>query len=173
MVQIPKINNIAELLAHVVAVESEAGQRYAELAEQMDAHNHVELAKLFRDLSHIEELHAENVRRQANELGIETLTELEYDWQAPEGPETIAFEDMHYQMTVEQALLLARHNEQRAVDYFGAIAEQVDNPEVAELAREMVEDEVEHVQLLNLWLGKLNDAQRNWQEDMDEPVGQD
>lgn len=170
--EIPTINDAAELLAHVLAVESEAGERYAELAETMDAANNIEVAKLFRYLSEIEELHADKVRNQASELKI-SLPEQRYNWQAPDGPESGAFEDLHYQMTMEHALLLARHNEQRAVDYFAAIAEQVDSEEIKAMATEMVEDEKEHVELLNKWLDKLSDADKDWNEDMDDPIGQD
>lgn len=169
----PEIKSTVELLAHVLAVETEAGERYAEIAQVMDAHNNTELAKLFRQLADIEELHAENVRRKAAEQGLGELPVLDYNWQAPEGPETASFDDLHYKMTPRHALQLARHNEERAVDYFAAIAEQVNNEEIRAMALDMVEDEREHVQLLDQWLAKLPQLEEDWDEDLDEPVGQD
>jgi len=170
--QYPKLETITDMLAFVLAVENEASERYAEMAEAMDAHNNTKVAKLFRDMSDIEELHAESVQRQAANLNLGELPVKEYQWTTPEGPETGDFADLHYLMTPREALLLARHNEEKAATYFAELAEQVTNPEVKSMATEMASEEREHVDLVDKWLLEFPEDESEWIEDTDPPVGQ-
>ncbi len=62
------IENTVALLAHAVALELEASERYAALAEQMQTHNNPDVAELFQELSRIEKLHVERVLEQAASL---------------------------------------------------------------------------------------------------------
>jgi len=41
------IESTTDLLSHALALESEASERYAELAEQMQTHNNPDVAELF------------------------------------------------------------------------------------------------------------------------------
>ena len=45
------IHSAPELIAYTCALESEAADRYQELADQMEVHNNPEVAELFRKLS--------------------------------------------------------------------------------------------------------------------------
>ena len=47
------INDIAELLGHALALEIEATERYAELAELMEAHNNTDVSELFEKMAEI------------------------------------------------------------------------------------------------------------------------
>lgn len=170
--QYPNLETVADMLAFVLAVENEASERYAEMAEAMDAHNNTKVAKLFRDMADIEELHAESVQRQATKLGIGELPALTYQWTTPEGPETGDFADLHYLMSPREALLLARHNEEKAAAYFAELAEKLTNPEVKAMALEMASEEREHVELVNKWLLDFPDDESEWIEDNDPPVEQ-
>jgi rubrerythrin len=172
-VEVPTVKTTAELLAHSLAFEIEASERYAELSDVMEAHNSDEVAEFFATMSKVEGIHAENLRRQAVEMNVGELPRLSSRWQSPEGPESIDFTDLHYLMSVRSALLLARHNETRAVEFFSTIAEQADTDALRTLALEMAEEEREHVQLLDDWLAKHPEDEADWEEDMDEPVGQD
>ena len=170
--QVPNLETVEDMLAFVLAVENEASERYAEMAEAMDAHNNTQVAKLFREMADVEELHAESVQRQAAKLGIEALPVLQYEWETPEGPETGDFADLHYLMTPREALLLARHNEEKAAAYFAELAEKLSNPEVKAMAREMATEEREHVALVNKWLEDFPEDESEWIEDQDPPVDQ-
>lgn len=161
-----------ELLANSLAFEIEASERYAELADVMEAHNNDEVAKFFTTMSKVEGIHAENLRKQAIEMNLGELPKLSSRWNAPDGPESIDFEDLHYMMSVRRALLLARHNEERAVVFFQDIAEQADSTELRDLALEMAEEEREHVQLVDDWLLKHPEDEDDWDDDPDEPSGQ-
>ena len=45
--------NIPQLLAHAIALENEASERYADLADLMEAHNNYDVASLFKKMSGI------------------------------------------------------------------------------------------------------------------------
>ena len=171
--EVPTVKSTAELLAHSLAFEIEASERYAELAGVMDHHNNDEVAEFFATMSKVEGIHANNLRRQAVEMNVGELPQLSSRWQSPEGPETIDFSDLHYLMSVRSALLLARHNETRAVEFFSSIASQADSDALRTLALEMAEEEREHVHLLDDWLAKHPEDEETWEEDMEKPIGQD
>ncbi len=170
---VPTIKSTAELLAHALAFEMEASERYAELASVMEVHNSDEVAGFFSTMSKVEGTHADNLRRQAAEMEVGQLPRLSSRWQSPDGPESIDFGDLHYLMNVRSALLLARHNETRAVEFFCSIARQTDSDVLRTLALEMAEEEREHVRLLDDWLTKHPEDEADWEEDMDEPLGLD
>jgi len=52
---------VGELLAHAKAMESEALERYLELAEQMEVHHNPEVAELFRKMARVERKHVEKI----------------------------------------------------------------------------------------------------------------
>jgi len=130
-------------------------------------------AGFFETMARVESIHAENLRRQSVEMKVGELPRLSSRWQSPEGPETIDFEDLHYLMSARQALLLARHNETRAVAFFASIAERAETDTLKTLALEMADEERHHVQLLDDWLSKHQEDDDDWAEDMDEPISQD
>lgn len=171
-IDIPTVSGTAELLANSLAFEVEASERYAELADIMETHNNDEVAEFFTTMSKVEGIHADNLRKQAIEMNVGELPKLSSRWQAPEGPESIDFSDLHYLMSVRKALLLARHNETRAVEFFTVIAERADSEALRSLALEMAEEEREHVQLVDDWLLKHPEDEEGWDDDMDDPVDQ-
>lgn len=112
------MKDIAELLAHALALENEACDRYAELAEQMRMHNNTVVAEIFQKMSEIESVHAGHIRQLISEHHPDSLPACEaYKWKSPEGPETTDHGALHYLMTPSEALKLALFNEQRAFDF--------------------------------------------------------
>ena len=57
------IGSTEELLAYSLALETEAVDRFNDLADQMETHHNYEVADLFRKLAKIEGLHIENVKQ--------------------------------------------------------------------------------------------------------------
>ena len=51
------IDSLPELLAHALAMETEAAERYEELADQMETHCKAAVAKIFRRLEKEEKAH--------------------------------------------------------------------------------------------------------------------
>jgi rubrerythrin len=168
-----RIENTNDLLAHSLALELEASERYAELAEQMQTHNNLEVAELFLELSRIEKLHVERVLEQAALRNVKDISASKYQWEYPEGPETTNLEEAHYLMTPHHALQLALHNEKRAGDFFTRIAAAATDGDVAHLATEMAAEEQEHVSLIEEWLTRYPEPDDDWSDDPDPPVGRD
>lgn len=160
------------LLAYSLALELEASERYADLAEQMETHNNPDVAELFQKLSRIEKLHAEHVLERAASFDLPNIGPTAYQWENPEGPETMDFGDADYLMTAHRALKLALHNEQRAFEFFTKIAAEATDRDVAKLAEEMAEEEREHVALMEDWLAKYPQDDEASSDDPDPPVDQ-
>jgi len=165
---VPRIATVAEFFAQALAIEEEASERYAMLADQMEVHNNREIAAIFRKMANIEALHREEIARRAGDRLV-AGTQAEFDWTAPEGPEAVAFDTVHYLMNGHQALRLPLHNEIRAASFFEQIAASTPDPDVRELALEMARDEREHIHWVEEWLQKFPD-EANDTHDPDPPV---
>lgn len=170
---LPVIHNLSELLAHALALEVEAVERYADLAELMESHNNREVAELFMKMSEIEKLHVEEIRRQISSRKLTKLPAIRYQWVTAEGPETTDPADLHYLMTPYQALTLALLNEQRACDFYKAVLAACTDEASRELAGELAAEEEEHVALIKAWLAKVPEADEDWDYDDDQPNIQD
>jgi rubrerythrin len=128
---------LRELMTRALAMETEASQRYAELADAMETHNNREVAALFRKLSEIEKKHAAQI---VEEMGGKppVIAPDDKGWGGPEAPETTPSDEVHYLMQPYHALKLALANEER-----------------------------EHVALVRAWLRKTRKPERGWAEDPD------
>lgn len=165
----PVINSMAELLAHALALEIEAVERYVDLAELMESHNNQDVSELFMKMSEIEKLHVTEIQKQINTRKLKRLAGIEYQWISAEGPETTDPADLHYLMTPYQALSLALLNEQRACDYYKSVVTATTDKETRTLAAELAEEEEEHVALIRVWLAKYPDMDDDWDYDDDPP----
>jgi rubrerythrin len=162
---------VDDFMAHAYALEVEAAERYGELAELMASHNNREVAELFAKLARIESRHRDQI---AARMGWTVAPAAPvFRWETPEGPETTDFGELHYLMQPWHALKLAEHNERRAVEFFERFAAARVPAKVRAAAREMVEDEREHVRLIGEWLATVTPPGPGWDDDMDPPAGAD
>src|SRR5438045_3377697 len=109
-------------MAQAVAMEMEAAQRYEELADAMETHNNVEVAKLFRTMAEVEAKHARQLMAQMGWSTPPAAPPPAWDDIGSEGPETTASDDIHYLMQPWHALRIALRNEERAEQFFANIA---------------------------------------------------
>ncbi|HLB31697.1 MAG TPA: ferritin family protein [Gammaproteobacteria bacterium] len=173
MTATPRPANIAEMLTHALALEIEANERYADLADQMKSHNNPRIAKLFAKMANIEKLHVNHIRKMIDVYGVKLVDTASYYWTSPEGPETTDPLDLHYLITPRQALELARHNEARAREYYAHIAESAQDEETRRISSELATEEEEHVALIESWLAKVPETDADWDHDDDPPFLQD
>jgi rubrerythrin len=162
---------VGEFMAYAWAMEVEAAERYAELAEQMSTHHNAEVADLFAWLARIEGKHRDQIMQQMG--WTQPPDTAAFSWDTPEGPETTDYGDLHYLMTPYHALKLAEHNEQRAAEFFEHFAASKVPAGVRDAAAEMAEEEREHVRLIQEWLAKFPEPEAGWDEDLDPPQGAD
>ena len=168
----PKVRSVEELLAHANALEVEAEERYSALADQMEAHNNAEVAKLFRKMAEIEGKHIQRVGELSKGFEVPHIAPWDLQWEG-EAPEAIDSSDVHYLMKPYHALQLALRHEKRAADFFAELVDTVENEEVRSMAKQLAEEEYEHVRLIEAWLNKVPKPDDNWSEDPDPPNTQE
>jgi len=162
-----KFQTVDEFMAYAYGMEAEATERYGEFADQMEVHNNREVAELFAKLARVESKHRDQIMEQ---MGWTEPPVTSYHWEGPEGPETADITALHYLMQPYHALKIAEHNERRAAAFFERLAKSRVPPEVRAAAREMAEEEHEHVRLIRAWLAKVPEPEPNWDEDLDPPA---
>jgi rubrerythrin len=148
------ISSVAEFLAHALEMEVESAERYRELADSMEVHHNPEVAALFRRLADEGDTHVEQVTRRVATIDLPNIAPWAFKWSSPDGPESLAMDDIHYLMSRRQALALALHNEVRGLDFYTQVADRAHNAEVRVLAAEMASEEHGHVVMLRNWLSK-------------------
>jgi len=163
------VASASEFMAHAYAMEAEAAERYAEFADSMEVHNNREVAELFRKLSRIEQRHADQILEQMG-WKQSPVSSADVRWEGAEGPETADPTELHYLMQPYHALQIALHNEKRARDFFAHLAKVTTNAGVRKGAREMEEEEAQHVRLIEEWLKRTPVPDFNWEADQDPPV---
>jgi len=172
-VDVPKITNIADLFAIAYQIEIDAVERYKMLAEQMETHNNPDLVRIFRDLARAEGIHAEEIRRQANDIDIVAHARTVAKWERGDSPEEADLSEAHYLMTPWHALQLALRGEERALAFFTHILETTQDEKIKQMAQEFAEEETEHVDLCHKLLKKYPRPADSWAQDSDPPVSQE
>ena len=66
-------NSLPDFLAHAIAMEQEAADRYLELADMMEAHRNDAVSKVFRDMCRFSELHRDSIRARVGASRSESL----------------------------------------------------------------------------------------------------
>ena len=164
------IGSSEELLAYSLALETEAVDRFNDLADQMEMHHNYEVADLFRKLAKIEGLHIDNVNRASAGKELPSLLAWEFEWDGGESPEGGSMEEAHYLMKPWHAIELAMRGEKRAVAFFRHVAETATDADVLKMALELVEEEQEHVALLQQWQERFPKPAKGWDDDLDPPT---
>jgi rubrerythrin len=166
----PSISNLNDLLAVAYQIEIDAVERYHLLADQMETHNNPELVKIFRDLARAEGIHGEEIRRLAGDFDVARHARQFAKFGRMESPEEAELDAAHYLMTPWHALQLSLAGEKRALAYFARIVETATDPKVKAMAEELVEEEAEHVTLVNRLLRRYPRPDDSWADDPDPPA---
>jgi len=164
------VASVDKLLAYSLAIEQEAAERYAELADQMQVHNNDEVAELFRKLAAIETKHIATVEAMGEARELPHISLWELQWDDSESSETLAHDEVHYLMTPYHALSLALFAERRAVEFFARVAEDAEDEKVRHMASRLRDEEQGHVALMEEWLGRYPKPEEGWDDDPDPPA---
>jgi rubrerythrin len=156
---------LPEFLAHAVAMEEEAAERYLELADMMEAHRNDEVASIFRDMNRFSKMHRDEIKARVGSVELPTLKSWEYRWRLP--PEVGGEEAFDYMLEPYHALKYARQNEVRAEEFYRSVAVQGEDAELRRLAKEFADEEKEHVAALDKWIANTPRPSTTWQEDPD------
>jgi rubrerythrin len=156
---------LPEFLAHAVALEQEAADRYLELADMMEAHLNDAVSAVFRDMTRFSQMHCDAIKVRAGSIELPQLKSWEYRWRSP--PEVGGEEGFDYMIEAYNALKYARENELRAMQYYRSVAEESTDAEVKRLAGEFANEETEHVAALDKWIELTPRPSLTWQDDPD------
>jgi rubrerythrin len=154
---------LPEFLAHAVALEQEAADRYLELADMMEAHRNDAVSAVFRDMTRFSELHRDEIKARVASIQLPKLRSWEYRWRSP--PEVGGEEGFDYLMAPYHALKYARANEVRAMQYYRSVERASTDAEVKRLAAAFAAEETEHVAALDKWIALTPRPSATWQED--------
>jgi len=154
---------LPEFLAHAIAMEDEAAERYLELADMMEAHRNDDVSALFRDMHRFSLMHRDAIRARVGGLELPPLKSGEFRWRTPpEMGDEDAFDTM---LDAYHALSYARDNETRALAYYRAVADEASDAEVKRLSGEFAQEEEEHVAALDRWIERVHRPSEAWAQD--------
>jgi len=156
---------LPEFLAHAVALEQEAADRYLELADMMEAHRNDAVSAVFRDMVRFSEMHRDEIKARVASIELPQLKSWEFRWRSP--PEVGGEEGFDYLMEPYHALKYARENEMRTLQYYRSVGQESADAEVKRLAAAFAEEEAEHVAALDKWIALTPRPSGTWQADPD------
>src|SRR3972149_11843253 len=93
---------LPEFLAHAVALEHEAAERYLELADMMESYRNDEVSSLFRDMVGFSQLHCDEIKARVGSIELPRLKSWQYRWRTP--PEVGGEEGFGYMIEPYPAL---------------------------------------------------------------------
>ena len=160
---------LAIFLAHSVELETEAKERYEELADTMAGHHNLAVANFFQRMAQEAAHHLAEVEQLAQGRALPALKAWEFDWPEAEAPETSSYEAMHYRMSLRQAMTLALQNERAAQAYYSRFAGDANDPETAQVATRFAAEESTHAAELERLISKLPKNGTHLREEDDEP----
>lgn len=160
---------LADVMAQALAMEREAVQRYNALADMMEVHHNREVEALFRKMAQIEAKHAVQIMAEMGWTDSSDMPVSERSPFAPDAPESVPEDAVHYLMWPWHALQLALSAEQRAETFFARLAETAPSEAVRDAALQLRDEEREHVALMRAWIEKTPQPGSDWAEDPDPP----
>lgn len=158
----PPIRTPNELYAHALAIEREAAERYAELAQRMDDLGNDEVAALFRRLAVYEAEHLDTLERRTRGVDVPVIPPGQYAWLDAAAPETVARELVFRLLTPRHALGIALEAERRAQQFFAEVKATATDPALRALAQEMAVEEAGHIAMVEQALARTPDSQVDW-----------
>jgi rubrerythrin len=164
------IRSVAELLAHALAIEREAAERYAEFARFMADHERDGLADLFARLARLERDHARFIEKRAGPIALPEAVQAQVRWLESGPPAPAAHEWLARMMGPRDALAIALEAERRAQAFFAELAENVEDEAVRRMAREFAEEEAEHAERLERALAAEPDPHVDWERLYEPPA---
>ena len=156
------IRSAPELYAHAIAIEREAAGRYGELAQHMADRGNEAVADVFSALARMETEHLAALRSKTAGLALPQIAADKYQWFDKGAPETAAHEWLLRLITPRQALLIALEAEKRAQAFFERVLLTCEDSDLRILAREMAQEENEHISMVSQLVERTPDPVIDW-----------
>ncbi len=164
------INTVEELLAHSITMETEAAERYREIAGAMEVHNNREVSDLFNLLAGYADKHGAEMVERSQGLTLPQIAPWDFIWEDGDSPEAADHFETHYKMTPYHVLHLAMKVEKGAFAFYTKVSTDSSNEKVKAMAKEFAEEESVHIAMLDEWMERYPEPDENWAEDLDPPL---
>lgn len=148
------ITSLDEFLGYAVKAEEDAAIHYEELTAAMAAVGNHEVAKLFAQLARFSRMHLAEAQGRAKSIDVSKHLPPEYVWADSATPERADIWAGDPDMSRLDALKVALRGEKRAFEFYYQVAGTTKDPEIAAMAKEFVEEESEHVHILEAWIAR-------------------
>jgi len=144
------LRSLDELFALASAMEKEAADRYAGLADEMRLQKRDDLQAVFAELAEAEREHVDSVTRWSQSRRGKTPDPTLVRWEMPKTFEVEASAEIKGSrlMTPYRALSIAVLNEERAFAFWSYMAAFAKDPEIKKAAETMASEELAHVSTL-------------------------
>ena len=149
-----KINSLEEFFGYAMRVEEEAAIHFDELAISAKECGNDEIAKLFGQLAGYSRLHFEETKKRAGTCEFAKNLPPDYVWPDHATPERTELWAADPHLSRLDALKAALQGERRGFEFYYAVSGTTDNPEVASMAKNFVNEEAEHVKILEAWIAR-------------------
>lgn len=144
------LRSLDEMFALAHAMEQEAANRYAELAEEMRRQGKDDLASVFTRLAAAEREHVDGVARWSQSRQGKAPDPALVRWEGPEAVDKDVAAEIRTSslMTPYRALAMAVRNEERAFAFWSYLAAYSQDSEIKQAAETMAKEELGHVSIL-------------------------
>ena len=146
------MKSVEEFLAYAIKLEEEAALRFDQLAEAMEAYGNKVVGTLFRRLAKYSRLHLAEARARSGFRDIPVMAQDAYNWPDLESPEVAAIWAADPFLAKNEALEVALASETASYEFYKAVRDNTDDPEIRALATEFVLEEAEHVTWVKQWI---------------------
>ena len=157
-----RIDTAASLLAHAIAIEQEAIERYSDFSIRMSDLGNDEVAKVFAALARFEGGHLQELTQRTRGMELPPIDASQHAWLDSGAPEKAARELVFRLMTPRDAIQIALAAEHRAQAFFLRLQRVASTTEMRALAQEMAAEELDHVALLERVLARLPGPVTDW-----------
>lgn len=151
-----------EFIAHALAIEFEAARTLRELEACFADRHQDELARLCRQLASLEQEHYESLVEHGRGLALPEVDFRQYAWLETAESEDSPRELVYHVASPRVLLEMALKAEQRAAAVFARVAREARDPDVATLARQLADDEGEHVRWVTDALARTPKDLHDW-----------
>lgn len=155
-----QIRSLDEFLSYSVKVEEDAAVHYDQLAESMAACGNADVASLFTQLARYSRMHLEEAKAKCARYDVTVQLPASSSWPDNSSPEMTALWAGDPALTRLDGLKAALQGERRGFEFYYAVANTTEDPEIRKVAKEFVREETEHVETLKLWIEKEEAAMR-------------
>jgi rubrerythrin/ferredoxin len=146
------VNSVDQFLNFAVQVEEDAAVHYEQLAAAMRKIGNDEVAILFEKLGNYSRMHLEEAKAKSKERSVVLTLPSASAWPDNQTPERTTPWVGDASLSCLGALKAALQGERRGYEFYYAVANTNEDPDVRALAKEFVQEEAEHVETLKTWI---------------------